>query len=329
MRLLSLLAVLSVLAHGSVAPKEKPILLHIRIPAGFDGNKATVLVGQYGNGLGLGEADGRAGPNEYTQRISEVTTYAKLLIYYPGCKIVTAQIPRAKMSQPFIAVFQKLPMLPLTIKLTRSNGTPLPGKSVSFISPSMDMPYFGYGDGMTFPGNTVPIQSRVTDSSGHLTVQVPLLLDDPLFAKLNVKPGFGMSIQRGVPQGLTGYQLNPRWIPSRKSYPDPIAVKLVYNGKISGRVYRSFLARNGVNAPMGPSRNKRWYRVWFWPQNISRRGAMGKGVAADGTFSMPVEAGTYDLRIDIRSKTGKFQKTIPLKKGFVVGENEDRRLEFK
>ena len=323
-------ALLSSLALGSAAAADDYLPFRIRLPAEFDAGRALLLVGQYGNGLALEPARREADSNDFTCRIAPTTTSVKLLIYYPGCRLLTAEIPHAKLSEPFTAVLQKLPAVPLTIQLTRSDGTPLSGQSVALRQSLLEMEYFGYADGMVSWPHASPVASGTTDASGRVALEVPLLLDDPLFPDLKVEPEFHVTLGSNQPYGPRDYDLVPAQIPSQKRYANPLAVMQVFRGSISGKVERSFLISHGADVPTGPDTNQA-YRVSFNYGQVGSRVSSGTGLKADGSFSEPLPAGTYDFRILVVNGAGRSARRlwIPVGTNVVVGEHEHRQLVLK
>jgi|GEM_PF-2080491 len=328
MRLLALFAVLSTIALGRAAlADEAALTLRVTIPEGSDAAKATVIVGQYGEGRNLGRATREGKTNEFSVAISKTTRSAKVLVYYPGCKFVTAEIQRDKLSKPFKAKLEKLPTAPLTIRLTGFDGIPIAGRSVFFRRYLVDMEYFGYSNGIVMPYDATPDASGVTAASGDLTVQVPDLLSDPLYAKLKVVPGFGLRVDGDPPTGTLGFDLVPNWIIAEKTYHEPVQVKVIFRGKVSGKVTPEYLASHNVDAKMG-SHGGSQYAVWLEADRIGGGGGQGQGVAADGTFSMTLSAGKYDFSIQIRDDSGLVTKSIPIAQNYVLGENEDKKLDL-
>jgi hypothetical protein len=318
------------LALRSAAGADDYFPFRIRIPADADAARALVLVGEYGHGLSIVRVDRKAGSNEFIRGIAPRTTSAKLLIYYPGCRLLTAEMPREQLLQPFTAVFHKLPAVPLTLQLTRSDGTAMPGQSVSLRQPLLEMEYFGYGDGIVSWTGASPVASGTTDASGRVSLAVPLLLDDPLFAGLKVEPGFHLSLGGDRPFGPRDYDLVPAWLPAQRSYASPVVVKFLYRGSISGKVERSFLLSHGADVPLGPYTNKEC-RVSFYVHEVGSRGSSGTGLKADGSFSVPLRAGTYDFTIEVNegAKSPTPRRLIPVGTNVVIGEREHRQLILK
>jgi hypothetical protein len=303
-------------------------VLRIQIPKELDPAKAIVLVGQYGNGLAFGPASRENASCEYTADIDKSTKSVKVLIYYPGCKLVMAEMQRADLAVPFAPKFEELTTVSLTIKLTRSNGKPIAGQTVSLRQPLLEMEFFGYVDGPVWDYTAPPVASGVTDASGGQTVKLPLLLDDPAFAVYKTKAEFSVGLNDSFPQKM-GYDFVPPSIPAQKSYADSVPVKLVYRGRISGQMKPSFPARHGITAPLGsiltPSGSSA-HKVWFRAHQSNGKSGQGSAVKADGSFSMTLPAGKYDLFIEVTNEQGFAEKTIPIRKGVVIGENEDRKV---
>jgi hypothetical protein len=319
------IVLLFVVALCAGALAEDGLVLHVKVPPEIDPDRMLVLFAQYGQGLTLGQARREKGEADFTLRIGEYTTAVKLLIYYPGCKLATAEIARADMGEPFTPVFEKLPTTPLTLKLTLSDGTPLAGRKVSLKQSIPDRAYFG-SDWMVLFYNACDVASGTTDRSGCVTVQVPRLLDDPIFAGLKLSPGFDLRLDEDVLRAVA-YDLVPTSIPAQTSYPTPTTVKLIYQARISGKVEESFLKRNSIDVPVGQSVQPGGHPVhsiWFQAQH--KGGGQGVAVQADGSFAMPIPPGTYDLLIEVRRSPGTHLETFPVRKGFVLGEKERKEI---
>lgn len=322
---LSMAIGLSALGNGAFAEDAAvfnagmPAVLCVQVPAGFDAGQMYVLVGQYGKGLGLSPARREPGAAEFTERMGEGYTSAKLLIYYPGHKLVTAELQRDDMSLPFTPAFHKLKMIPLKIKLTRSDGAPIADQAITLIQSIPDMAYFGYEDGMVFSIYTTPAASGVTDSSGELSVKVPALLDDPLHAELKVKPGFEVYLGSGPPRDWLDRSKGepvPRYIAARNSYPEPVAIQWVLSARISGRIEESFLTRNDVDSAdlllciKSANQGTCCYR------------------AKSGVFtSLSMRPGVYDIYAEVGS--GGKTRQIPVETGFVLHEGEKHEIVLK
>jgi len=155
------------------------------------------------------------------------------------------------------------------------------------------------------------------------SVKVPALLDDPLYARLKVKPGFEVHIGSGPPRDWDRSKgdLVPASIAARDGYPDSVVIRLVQRGTISGRVEKAFLARNGVDAPVGRSAGSE-YHVWF--QALRGGSGSGKGVGSDGSFSMSLLPGTYDLSVVVGA--GGKTRRIPVETGFILREGESHEI---
>lgn len=327
MRKLTLFAIICILFVSAAGFAQAATVLHVGIPAGFDSANTTVVVGRYGQGLELGQATWDKEREQFICSVADGAKSVKILIYYPGCKIVTAEITSDKLGEPFVAAFQKLPVVPLTVQITGSDGQPIVGQLISLRQSPVDMEYFKYYDGSVAGDNAAPVASGTSDVDGYIALKAPLLLEDPLYAKLKVKPSYQVKSNWKSPAGMNDYNLVPNSIDSQKSYAAPIAIKLVYRAKISGSVSQQYLLNNGIEAKLGPDANNQ-YRVWFEVDAADTKSGQGVAPAADGTFSISVTPGTYDLSIQVRDDKGFTTRTVPVAKAFVVGENETRKIDL-
>lgn len=294
--------------------------LVIRVPSGIDHERLLVLVGVYGQGLGLGPAR-KLSATEYVQRLPQWTTSVKLLIYHPNYKVIAAMLtPRDISSEkPFVPKFEKAKMIPLKVRVVDSGGRPLAGFALELGVNLYEMDYFNYLDGMVYGGD---VDKVVTNSSGEFSTGVPSLLDDPYFAKrsdlsVELRPSEGTRHS-----GTYGYDSLPRGIPAQRSYSETLTRTVVYKGHITGKIEKSFLARNGVR-PSG-NRNE-------GPSLMVRRhgdtGSSGRGLGEHGSFEMTVSAGTYDLTLECRE--GKQIRSVAVMKDVVVGEGENKAVTIR
>jgi len=323
-----LLAALAAPASTRASGQEGKELV-IRLPAEINPSKVTILCGQYGYGLALGPITTKRGVYEYSQKLSEKTTSVKVLVYCAGYKMVAAEIAAKDISpkKPFAPRLERVAMIPLTVRLADSKGKPLAGEKVSVVQGLFEMEFFGYYDGMVFP---VTVATVVTDANGEFSAEVPSLLDDPYFVKWNRPPGFGIHLaERERRSEHGGYDLVNGFIAAQRSYPQPLTVTLVYRGRISGHVHESYLSRHGIKAPMGPLQGDT-YLVSFMAYSRPRRSGSGRGVGKDGSFSISLAPGAYDLTLEVRDEDKGFtEKRIPIQQDFVLSEGEDKAIELE
>ena len=218
-------------AHAATPGK----VLQIRIPQEIDPGKLTILYGERGNGLTVGPLDTTSGVREYEVDLRNATS-AKLLIYCPGYRMVTAEFDAAQISgsKIFTPRFVSLPMIPLRARLVDTKGRPLVGEEVVLRHTLLEMEYFNYGDGMVFPA---VVATATTDTDGEVAVEVPSLPDDPYFSDGDERRPLGFEVRLPWHRAdAYGWDVVPRLIPAQTGYPGPVTVTLVYRGKISGRV---------------------------------------------------------------------------------------------
>jgi hypothetical protein len=249
----------------------------------------------------------------------------KILIYVPGYKVVAAEFDAKKLltARTFISKLQPLPMIPLTVRLTDSKRHAIAGEKVALELYLREMEYFGYADGAI---NPVTVATGTTSPSGELTARVPAIPDDPYFARgtqLTEYEGFHLTLTERA-RGDKGYDCVPPAISFRKSYPQPVTVKLVHRGKISGRIAQSFFARHGFERQMEvlPQRHDAAASpVSIGFRKRGERGWGGVSLGADRTFAYSLPPGHYDVIMQARSD-GKCQEII-LRQDVVVEENAD------
>ncbi len=315
--------------------KEQPEnTLRIRIPEGFDPSKAAVIVGQHGHGLGIMPAYRKKGSSEFEMPLNDESFLSRVqvLVYYPGCKLVTMEFKRGGIPYkvPVVPVLGRLRMTPLTVRLIRSDGSPIAGRSITLRQPTMAMEYFGYADGPDYSGLGGPIAKGTTDASGMLTVQVPVLGDDPAFEKLRHTQAFyvpedwrpGFTLGENGSCAFDGGDATPSGIVSQATYGQPVTVTFVPWGHISGTMELSFLRKNGV----GPS-TPGVYQISFIAND--ERGTVRESALTNGSFNLTLKPGRYDLAISVKGKNWEKPREIPVETGFVLHEGEDKKFVLK
>lgn len=329
MKCISFVAVLALLALAVTSAADTMILkvLSVTVPDGYDPAKATVLLGQYDSGLSLKKLkrDGRT--SDFKIVMGEATESAKLLAYYPGCKFFTLEIPKEKLGQRIEAKFEKLPTVALNVQFTGSDDQPIIGQGISFGRVPVDMAFFGYLEGPMLSDDSAPDAFSRSGAKGMLKVALPDLTRDPLYAKLKLEAGFVPRLIGSPHAGVTGFDLVPGWIKAQQKYKDT-QIKVVFRGRIRGKVIPQYLANRGVEAKIGPD-DKKNYSVWFEADRVGGSGGQGRGIEADGTFSMALPAGKYDLSIQVRDDKGVVTKSLPIAKDYYIGENDDKFLDIK
>lgn len=332
----SLSAALCVVLFATPAfSSEGARVLHIQIPESFDPRQVFIDVGQYGDGLALSRIVPKQGSREFIEVLGSKTKSVKLLIYYPGYRLVMEEIDRDDISaeKPFVPRFAKLPLVKVKMRLAYSSGKPLAHQRVCLRRPLMEQSYFGYCDGSVMGWQAAPDASGVTDNSGCISMQIPLLLDDPAYSKCpETKPSYNIMIPMdGIGWGTLGYYFVPSSIPMQRTYEKPVDMRLVFRGQIVGTVKRSFLTRHGLHVPIGPVARHGGSPgyITLMAYRCGSRTGSGVGLRSDGSFSMSLPAGKYDLSLDILGYKDRAYKAITIERGFVVGEKETRKILLK
>jgi len=191
----------------------------------------------------------------------------------------------------------------------------------------LEMKYFNYMDGMVYPA---VIATATTDARGEIEVEVPSLPDDPYFSDDAERRPIGFELRLPRHRGdAYGWDFVPRMIPAQTGYSGPVTVTLVYRGKISGRVTESFLSRAAVIGGEGEGEPGNSYDLWFAAKSSGTRSGTGRRVSADGTFSIRLPAGSYDLFLEVCGNGGWLLRRVPIQTGFVLGEKEHRVLRLE
>jgi hypothetical protein len=319
---------IGVLSVGSAGWSEDAgQTVRIQLPSQFDPTKAIVLVGQFGDGLGVGVAARVGDTREFQEQIAGSTISARVVVFYPGCKLAITNLERSEIAELVTPKLAKLVLVPTTIRLTTSNGTGIPNQTLALTQPMLNMAFYGLTDRLAGKGYTPVVASGVTDATGRLALKVPRLIDDPVFEKSGEKPIFGVRLEERIPQAA--YDLVPSSIPSQESYGGQQIVKLIYRGKISGQIDAAFLGKHGITASLGKALvpdGRTEYKVWFQAHESSGKGGQGVAFKDDGTFSMELPPATYDLAVEVWDENGRPEKTISIQKGLVLSEGEDRRI---
>jgi hypothetical protein len=308
-------------AHASAQGKT----LQICIPQEIDPGKLTLLRGTYGNGLSLSQLDTKKGVREYEIDLRDATS-VRLLIYCPGYRMVTTDIDVTQVSgsETFSPQFVELPMVPLRVRLVDTKGRPVVGEEVLLRHTLLEMKYFSYLDGRV---HLVVVATATTDADGEIEVEVPSLSEDPYFSHGDERWPIGFEVRFPRSRtGIYGCDFVPRVIPAQASYPNPVAVKLVYRGMISGRVTDSFVRRALAEAPVDEGPTTTSYSVTVMARPRGESHATGRRVAVDGTFSMKLPTGSYELSAEIRRDGGETLRQVRIDEGFALGEKEHRVL---
>ena len=303
--------------------------LKIQFPEEVRDAKATVVAEQQGHAPRIYRLDGRTGPDHQIPAPSD-TTSVKLLIYYPGYKLVGMEVAGKDIvpDKPLTPKFEKLPTVLLKATFTYSDGKPVANKQVAI---SQSLPLFSYFvKGMGYSGAGLPRNAPdaigYTDSSGILSIEVPQILDDPILMGLVCdKPIFYAEMEVDKLNGFTA-DLVSSYFPAQRSYPDPIDIKAVYQGRISGKIEKSFLDRNGITAPLGDQHGS--IRAYIFDPILHRGCEIS--TKADGSFTYELPAGKYNVSVEYQNP-GKDspRKTIPAGPDVVVGEAEEKVVEIK
>lgn len=331
MRVAVALALLAALAVASGAMAGLGEVLPISISESIDPGNVTILVGKYGKGLSIGPCDTRRGVRDYLVDVSWGRR-VKILAYCPGYKMVTFDSADVLFAEPFIPRFEPLKMLPVTLRLVDSKGTPLAWENVRITHSLREMEFFGYADGMVFP---VTVAAGITNFAGELPIEVPCLLYDPYFTS-GERPlgGFGIKVLRSI---SGGFDLVPRVIPLQTSYPGTLpgtlVVTLVRRAKLIGQVERSFWKKHGIQprVELARKRDKRYFgNVSVFAKRKGARGSQGWGVKADGSFSFTLPPGTYQISVSVYAgEKGFTKKSIPVFSDLVLQEEEQRHISLR
>ncbi|MCX6345141.1 MAG: hypothetical protein NT018_08700 [Armatimonadetes bacterium] len=82
-----------------------------------------------------------------------------------------------------------------------------------------------------------------------------------------------------------------------------------------------------MEAPMGETVGADDRKVWR--VSIMASGAGGRGINADGSVSLDLLPGKYDLEITVRNENGTYQQPIQVQEGCALEENKTQTLEIK
>jgi len=273
-----------------------------------------VTIETFGTRLAFGELDTKKGVYDYPVDVKSAESL-KLLIYYPGYKLVAAEFSKdaLKTRQTFVPPLEKLPTTPLEVRLVNSKQQPLSDQTLHLWYDLVEaMPFFGYVDG---PVPHLLIATVKTNERGAVTLEVPTFAEDPFFEKYKtvalevVFPPEDPSFQscnegqfsvssKSEFRSWRDDTLCPGSFPTEKSYNEPLIITKTEHGTLSGQLDTALLQRHGLTGDLTPYINS----VNNVPFGISLHATAGNGqvnynakLKSDRTFEVNLAPGKYDL----------------------------------
>jgi hypothetical protein len=340
----------AVLAGSAVAqePKCKPgePCLCIRAPEAVNYPRITISYDKFdkndrplGGGSIAMQAIYASGKLESACVPTDGAAYVKLVAACLGYNVISADLDvKAQPSpQQFDLRFRPLSMLPISLNVVDTKGNPAAGQVVRLEYPLTEASLFLRPRGAAKSGGrngfvwTMATPPATTGSDGSVTISVPDLLRDPFIANAEgifSPPAFRVTTYRADSQ--EGPDPKPATIPLQKSYPKTLTITIVQRAKLSGIVGDEFLARQGLEIPpepAGATDAQPAYRLGLRLVTATRT-SYGFGLRPDGSFSVSVPPGTYDLELyqqpaELGSENNK---RFRVEKGPVLKEGERRDI---
>lgn len=300
----------------------------VQVPQGLDPSKARILIIQEGkNSYGCLMTKNQV-TGLYYIGIKKGNSNIKMTMYYPGYKIFSAKLKVSEISKniPYIPVIEKLRSVPLTIRLTSSDGTPIAGKKLTLRQDAIPYNFCPAGSGLIDPMQDAV--SGITNNCGIINFEVPVILDDPaIYQNDKYKPTFTIwtdDMREVMPKLVT----RPEKIISQKCYDKPINILLLHAGKISGVLDKSFLKTHKLSADIINNANSNTSQFLFYAKGIDKIYDHGIGVPinSDGSFSVTLPPATYDIYIESSHKLENNTYNILFKHNFILKEGEEQRI---
>jgi hypothetical protein len=242
--------------------------------------------------------------------------------------------------------FEKLPITPLCVHMVDSHGKPLANERFSLYHDLATHHYFGYGDGRPY-GAT--IASGVTGADGTCVLSLPSLLDDPYFTKHTGPVAMGMRVQTKRNQRDADQDLSPTTIPIRKEHQEPVVITVTTRAHLHGHVAISYIRARHLSGAVTPYLYEN--RI-VGPHRVELRAEVSGGgrsyscmLLRDGSFSVKLPPGIYDLALVELGEGGKvervikrtersswseyYRKRVPLGIRVVLNEGDDKVVNVK
>ena len=300
------------LAAAPAAARPAPVF-RVQFPNEIAPEQATLILGEFGEGLAVGPRALEKSKYDYSFRLWEKASSFKVLLYCPGYKVLTAEF-KVKDITPTVSFkphFERLPTTPLCVRMVDSRGKPLANERFSLYHDLAPHQYFGYGDGMTY-GAT--IASGVTKADGTCILPLPSLLDDPYFAKHAAPVATGLRVQTKRNQRDADQDLSPTIIPVRKEYREPIVITVTTRAHLHGRVAISYIRARRLSGAVTPYV---YERTMVGHHRVELRAEVSGGgrsyscmLLHDGSFSVKLPPGIYDLALVELGEGGKVERVI-------------------
>jgi hypothetical protein len=243
----------------------------------------------------------------------EVPPTSKLMLYVPGYAVVvhdfTSRVEDS--AQPFVPRLVPLPPLRVTARLVDSSSQPIPDERVSIayrFSPTF--PFFGILDG-NMP--VISLSSATTDSVGAFAVDVPSRTGDPVLQRYG--EGSVCLWDSTVTDSGCGFDptLRPNTFLPGSLTAATIVIVRTELGTLAGRLGPEYLEQHRASGDP-----RQYARVVAEPTGPTAAAfgllARYAHVAVDGTFSISLPKGTYNVTFVI------------LKANSPMAQNEQRDL---
>jgi len=315
-----------------LAPALEPPVLTVQIPPDISLDRLLIVVATYGKVTNVDLPDVLPRVRDYPISLKGATS-AKVLIWARGYRMVTGEFDVAKMGTAanFVPRFVKVPMVPLRVRLTDAKGRPLSGESVVLRLNSMALEYLSPSHNGSGPIYFLNLAAATIDDRGEIRVEVPSILDDPYFSG-GRRWMHSLGFEPYLPHREFGHGWDfvPMMIPPQREYPGVFSVVLKYRGEISGRLTDAYAARACAQLSPGKKIASPEYSIYAESNTGDPLHDGGAGVEKDGSFSLNLPAGRWNLFLEIEDeKPFWYIGRVPIAKDFVLGEGEHRVLELK
>jgi hypothetical protein len=195
------------------------------------------------------------------------------------------------------------------------------------------------------------IASGVTNADGTCILQLPSLLDDPYFAEHTAPIAAGFQVRTQRNQRDADQDLSPTTIPVRRAYQEPIVITVTTRAHLHGSVAIPYIRARQLSGTVTPYLYEGKYSK-IGPTRVELRAEVSEGgrshdcmLLRDGSFSVRLPPGTYDLALvelgedgNIRrviERTGPntlseyYRKRVPLGLQVVLNEGDDKVIDVE
>ena len=319
------------LLWSSARADSLPGAVRVRIPPEMDAEHLRLGVGIYGDGLQTGAQPGEKGVVEYEVPCATADV-VKLFAYLPGYRIDHVDGLRSgDVWEPF---FVPLPSVQFEGTLLDSQNRPIPGETLVFTYSLMEaMRFFGYSDGGV---PVLPLASAQTRADGSFCASLPALETDPFFAA-PASAGFpdgqrmlDVALASAPSRFDSAWVLEPARFPLQNASAAPVEIRRFGKAALKGHLTEEFRRRHAV---VGTVRHGAWpeeetgFRLEL--QATGAGGGYSCNLQSNLAFSVVLPPGRYDLQLNEMARGQLLHRSIPVRTGLVLEENDARDLRIE